>query len=126
MMPPGPGGPSGGDDDMLDKNGEKLFFSRPAMMHNHKHVDRIRTFLTLIMGFVAGILGCTGGQGMLLYIASSIVTSLFILVINMSFDSDKYIVNTGPLRFLVGGLDANGALSYILFWTLAYALVYLY
>ena len=130
MMPPGmpgPGGPGGpgGEDEVLDSKGERLFFSRDAMMHNHKSVDRVRTFLTLVMGFVAGILGCTGAQGMLLYAVSSVATSVTILAVNMKFDSKKYI-NMPPLRFMLTGVDSNGALSYILFWTLAYALVHIY
>ena len=128
MMPGGPGGGGGGggpDQELLDNKGERLFFSREAMMHNHKNVDRVRTFLTLVTGFVAGILGCTGSQGVLLYVASMALTSLAVLAVQMQFDSMKYL-NQSPVRFMFSGMDSNGALSYVLFWTLAYALVYIY
>jgi hypothetical protein len=109
--------------DMHDAKGERIFFSRDAMMHNTKQIDLVRTFLTIILGFSAGILSCTGLNGVILYIAVYLIIQICILAI-MSFDSARY-TTIDPIRFLVSGISEY-ALSYVLFWTLSYALVYIY
>jgi hypothetical protein len=110
-------------EDILDSKGERVFFSREAMMHNNKTIDLIRTFLTIVGGCCAGILGCTGYNGAVLYVCLYLFMQLFFLVL-MGFDSAKYTTVT-PVKFLFMGIEGYG-LSYILFWTLTYALIYIY
>lgn len=111
------------NEDLLDDKGERVFFSQESMMHNNKSIDDIRTLVTLVGGCCAGILGCTGLNGVLLYLAMYMFVQIFILAM-MGFDSDKYTA-LSPARFLFAGIESYG-LSYVLFWTLLYALVYIY
>ena len=111
------------NEDLLDSKGERVFFSREAMMHNRKTIDLARTFLTLVGGCCAGILGCTGFNGAVLYIALYLMMQVSFLVM-MGFDSAKY-TTLSPAWFIISGVGEY-ALSYILFWTLVYALVYIY
>jgi len=115
MMGPG--------DDMLDAKGERVFFSRDALMHNTKSMSLINTFVMLIGGCCAGILGCTGLRGALLYVLLYGTLQVVVLA-TMGFDSMKYTLQP-PLKFIAGNAGEN-ALSFILFWTLVYALVYIY
>mmetsp|Transcript_2908 Transcript_2908/g.4020 ORF Transcript_2908/g.4020 Transcript_2908/m.4020 type:complete len:115 (+) Transcript_2908:97-441(+) len=110
-------------EDILDSKGERVFFSREAMMHNNKSIDLVRTFLTLIGGCCAGILGYTGFNGAVLYVCLYFMMQLSFLVL-MGFDSTKY-TTVPPAKFLFLGIESYG-LSYILFWTLTYALIYIY
>ncbi len=111
------------NDDMLDSKGERVFFSRESMGHNMRAIDNFRTLLTLVGGCCAGILGCTGFNGAILYFAIYLVLQLCLLFL-MGFDSEKYTA-VSPARFIISGIEGY-ILSYILFWTLAYALVYIY
>jgi len=47
-----------------------------------------------------------------------------VVLATMGFDSMKYTLQP-PLKFIAGNAGEN-ALSFILFWTLVYALVYIY
>ena len=93
------------------------------MIHNNKTIDHVRTLLTLIGGCCAGVLGCTGLNGAILYLIMYAVIQLSFLAM-MGFDSAKYTTLSTP-KFLVSGIESYG-LSYVLFWTLVYALVYIY
>jgi hypothetical protein len=109
--------------DIVDAKGERLYFSQEAMRHNHKTIDNVRTLLTLVGGCCAGILGCTGFNGAILYVVMYVTIQLCILAA-MGFDTHKYTAK--PMHsFLIEGV-ADYGLSYILFWTLFYALVYIY
>lgn len=112
------------NDDDFDSKGERVYFSREAMMHNNKTIDLVRTYLTLVGGCCAGILGCTGLNGAVLYVGIYITMQLCILAFGMGFDSSKY-TNLSTGKFLISGIESYG-LSFILFWTLFYALVYIY
>ena len=111
------------NEDVHDAKGERIYFSREAMAHNHKSIDNVRTLLMLLGGVCAGILGCTGFQGGIMYAALYAAIQLCYVVL-MGFDTAKYTAK--PLHnFVVAGV-ADHLLSYILFWTLFYALVYIY
>ena len=86
-------------------------------------LDMVHTFVMLAGGCCAGILGCTGFNGAILYVLLYMSMQLCLLV-TMGFDSQKYML-VSPVQFLVGGIGEH-ALSFILFWTLVYALVYIY
>jgi len=111
------------NEDILDAKGERVFFSPESMRHNHRTIDNVRTLLTLVGGCCAGILGCTGFHGAILYLVMYAVMQVCLVAL-MGFDTAKYTAKTLP-AFLVSGV-ADYGLSYVLFWTLFYALVYIY
>ena len=88
-----------------------------------KALSLINTFVMLIGGCCAGILGCTGLHGALLYVLLYVSLQVVVLA-TMGFDSMKYTMQP-PFKFITGSAGEN-ALSFILFWTLVYALVYIY
>ena len=95
-------------------------------MHNDKAVDLIRTYMTIIGGCCAGVLGLTGLAGAALYIAIYLALSVLLLA-TMGFNSKGYM-NVSPLKFCIDGGMGGGkyGLSFVLFWTLSYALIYIY
>ena len=79
--------------------------------------------MSIVAGCVAGIAGLTGFIGFLLFGIISLLTSLGLLV-KMQFKLREYSTQKMP-SFLMQGISGHG-LSYVLFWTLAYALVHIY
>uniref|UniRef100_A0A7S2WKV8 ER membrane protein complex subunit 6 n=1 Tax=Rhizochromulina marina TaxID=1034831 RepID=A0A7S2WKV8_9STRA len=107
----------------MDGTGERVFFSMEAKMHNDNAIDNIRTYLMMVAGVCAGVLGMNGPQGAVLYIAVYLAISTCLLCA-MGFDSTRF-TNLSPLHFTLSAIEKYG-LSYILLWTLCYALVYIY
>ena len=104
-------------------NGERIFFSMEAKMHNDRAIDQIRTLLTIIGGCAAGVLGCTGTQGLVMFVVTYLAVSIT-LVVCMGFDTKQYTALKLHM-FLFDGASKYG-LSFVLFWTLIYALIYIY
>lgn len=82
---------------------------------------RSRSVGTIAGGFTAGALGLTGAAGLLFYPVVSLSTSSALALKTGPRPGDFF---DRPLRalFLAGALDRSALLSYLLFWTLAYAL----
>jgi hypothetical protein len=77
------------------------------------------------MESICGVLGLTHSLGLFFYLFIGILGSL-ILLLKMGFDAKRFTATTA-VNFLVSDLvNPNHAMSFILFWTLAYALVYIY
>mmetsp|Transcript_6069 Transcript_6069/g.9166 ORF Transcript_6069/g.9166 Transcript_6069/m.9166 type:complete len:111 (+) Transcript_6069:44-376(+) len=93
------------------------------LQQNMKQVDIARTFICIIGGIVAGVLGHTGLQGLISFVIVYAAVA-FALSLKMGFDFKQYM-NCSVISFLVSDLQKNG-LSFILFWTMTYALVYIY
>lgn len=106
----------------MDKNVE--FFSMESMKHNEEIVDYAHTYMCVIGGCIAGVLGLTGVQGFALLVALYVLTSAALLVVKLRFNVKAYF-NTNVIGFLFHGLFGQ-FLSFILFWTLAYGLVHIY
>ena len=90
---------------------------------NMNAIDDVRTLMTLISGVVAGILGVEGLKGAMLYLTMYAMVSAGCML-RMGFDSQQY-TNMIALQFLFADFGKY-ALSFILFWTLTYGLVYIY
>lgn len=82
-----------------------------------------RSFLCIIGGILTGVLGCTGFQGFIGFVAVYLSLALSIGV-KFNFDFMSYM-HCSLTSFLFTDLQKNG-LSFILFWTLTYALIYIY
>ncbi|CAN0133419.1 unnamed protein product, partial [Heterosigma akashiwo] len=74
---------------------------------------------------IPGILGCTGLWGFLSFIGFYSLTSLSIFVLKMKGDPCSYTMSKSTTSFFFDGAQTYG-LSFVLFWTLSYALVYIY
>jgi len=93
-------------------------------LHNNlKQIDVARTFLSIVAGIVAGVLGCKNGSGLICFITLYGLIGLTI-ALRMNLDVKTY-TNQSAILFATGDLQKNG-LSFVLFWTLTYALVYIY
>ena len=106
-----------------DRNGERTYLSIQSLRHNMEVIDNCRTSLTLFAGGMTGVLGCTGLQGA----AAFLLTYAFIsagLILKMRLDVPGH-TNMALPQFAFGEMGKYG-LSFILFWTLTYALVYIY
>ncbi len=90
---------------------------------NMSQVDVARTFLCIIGGVGAGVLGYTGWRGLICFITVYLSVA-GALTLKMKGNTKLY-VNTGFLSLVTSDLQKN-ALSFVLFWTLTYALVYIY
>ena len=110
-------------DEMDDETEDKKMLNREAMMHNMSAIDGCRSYLTIFAGVGAGILGLTSVRGALGFMASYVAISLALLVA-MKGDSMAYTNEAIP-NHVIGGVGKYG-LSFVLFWTLSYALVYIY
>ncbi|CAM9426422.1 unnamed protein product [Discosporangium mesarthrocarpum] len=95
------------------------------VMHNNKVLDYSRTSLSAVGGMVSGILGLTGIEGLVTFPLIYAVVSLG-LMLKMPHGVSHYTMGKGGApMFLLGGIGKY-ALTYILFWTLAYSLVCVY
>lgn len=108
------------DDDHRD---ESEFISEESMMHNMSAIDSCRSYLTIFAGVATGILGATGLRGLYCFLGSYLFISLAMLL-KMRLDPEAYTKDKLPF-FVVGNIGRYG-LSFVLFWTLSYALVYIY
>ena len=94
-----------------------------ALMHNMKQLDLFNIVIYMAAGTIAGILGLTGLEGLYLLIIVALLTSLG-LMLRMQFNVLQF--TTVPLGKLVFSGLSSQCMTYILFWTFAFALVHLY
>ena len=75
------------------------------------------------IGIFAGVIGCRSGSGLLCFVTLYLLIALF-LFSKMLFEVKLY-TNSSVLGFVLGDIQKNG-FSFVLFWTLTYALIYIY
>lgn len=102
---------------------EVEFFSIENMQNNEKVFNFCHTFMCIVAGSVAGIVGLTGLSGFFLFALAFLITAVAILF-RMRFQLAEY-TNQKLHSFLLQGIASHG-LSFVLFWTLSYALVHIY
>ncbi|PRQ39506.1 putative rab5-interacting protein family [Rosa chinensis] len=93
-----------------------------SLQSNMKIIYYSRTFMSIIGGVIAGILGFTGLSGFVLYFLIMAVTSVGLIAkagfqVHSYFDSWNQIILDGVL---------GGLLSFVLFWTFAYDIVHIF
>ncbi|KAL2341635.1 hypothetical protein Fmac_009575 [Flemingia macrophylla] len=101
---------------------ELLTFNAENMQNNMKIIYYSRTFLSIIGGVVAGILGFTGLKGFVFYLLLMGLTSLG-LVAKAGFSTHTYFDSWN--RVLLDGF-LGGLMSFVLFWTFAYDIVHIF
>ncbi|CAK7326303.1 unnamed protein product [Dovyalis caffra] len=94
-------------------------FRAENLQSNMKVIYYSRTFLSIIGGVIAGILGFTGLAGFVLYFLIMAITSIALIAkakfsIHAYFDSWNRVVLDGFL---------GGLMSFVLFWTFAYDII---
>jgi hypothetical protein len=97
--------------------------SLETMAQNQRQIHMAKAVIFIFAGLICGVLGLTGLYGLLFYIAVNVVSSV-VFMAKMGFQTMKY-TNSDPISFALSGI-LNHALSFIMWWTLAFALVYIY
>ncbi|KAF8105566.1 hypothetical protein N665_0157s0140 [Sinapis alba] len=97
-------------------------FSAENLQKNLKVIQNSRTFLSIIAGVLAGIIGFTGLTGFVFYFVVMLITSIA-LIAKAGFSADLYFDSWNQVLFdgFLGGL-----MSFVLFWTFAYDLVHIF
>ncbi|CEM00572.1 unnamed protein product [Vitrella brassicaformis CCMP3155] len=90
--------------------------------HNRRVVAHCRNFAAIVSGLAAGILGLTGLWGLLVFVMATLGISL-ILLARVNFDTSLYFPT---VKEVLIGQFWHGMMSFILFWTLAYDMVYIF
>ncbi len=103
-----------------DGNAQLLVETLQMNMHI---INKVRILMFIVGGIMSGIMGLTSLNGLLMLFLTSMITSMGFLL-KLKFDIKKY-TNANFFEFTFSGISAN-AMSFVLFWTLSYALVYLY
>lgn len=107
--------------DQNDSKNEKI--SLEQLMKNNQQIDKFQTVLYIAGGIISGVLGLTGLSGLLLYLAVAVIISL-VLLVRTGFSLKTY-TDASLLGLASNGLT-NYAMSFVLLWTFAYALVHIY
>ncbi|KAK9289128.1 hypothetical protein L1049_017601 [Liquidambar formosana] len=97
-------------------------FSAEKLQSNMKVIYYSRTFLSIIGGVIAGILGFTGLTGFILYFLVMAVTSVG-LIAKARFSVHSYFDCWN--RVILDGF-VSGLMSFVLFWTFAYDIVHIF
>jgi hypothetical protein len=96
-----------------------------AMKLNESKMDKIKSYMGIISGCCAGILGLTNIFGLLFFmVCHLVVNGTILLQIQGDLETFRGRQCT-KIGFVMEGIQ-NCALSYMLFWTLFYGLVYLF
>eukprot|EP01082_Thalassiosira_pseudonana_P010159 g8929.t1 g8929 contig34:455433-455993(-) len=105
-------------------DGSQEVFDMHAYRSNLMKMDNIRSFMGIVSGCVAGVCGLTGLAGLACFIVLHLTVSLSILSFKMKFDLHSYS-RESMISFLLAGFQ-QCAMSFMLFWTLFFGLVYLF
>uniref|UniRef100_A0A7C9D4R1 ER membrane protein complex subunit 6 n=1 Tax=Opuntia streptacantha TaxID=393608 RepID=A0A7C9D4R1_OPUST len=97
-------------------------FNADNMQSNMKVIYYSRTFLSIIGGVIAGILGFTGLTGFIFYLVVMAITSVA-LAAKAKFSVHTYFDSWN--RVLLDGFF-GGLMSFVLFWTFAYDIVHIF
>ncbi|KAH9548017.1 hypothetical protein CY35_11G066800 [Sphagnum magellanicum] len=97
-------------------------YSQENIQHNMRIIYYSRTFLSIVGGVVAGVLGLTGVTGFLCYFVIMLLASAGIAV-KTKFDVFSFFDSWN--RITIDGI-AQGFMSFVLFWTFAYDIVHIF
>ncbi|KAL8105486.1 uncharacterized protein LOC141679021 [Apium graveolens] len=97
-------------------------FNVENMQSNMKVIYYSRTFMSIIGGVIAGVLGFTSLMGFVFYFLVMAITSVGLaakagFTVHSYFDSWNRIILDGFL---------GGLMSFVLFWTFAYDMVHIF
>ncbi|XP_047336161.1 ER membrane protein complex subunit 6 [Impatiens glandulifera] len=101
---------------------ELPMFNVENMQNNVKSIYYSRTFMSIIGGVIAGILGFTSLAGFVFYFLIMVLTSVG-LTAKAGFSIHSYFDSWN--RIMIDGIF-GGLLSFVLFWAFAYDLVHIF
>ena len=107
----------------LQRENEGMRVFADAFNRNMSQIDLIRTVLYLVLGALCGILGLTSVHGLAFYVLMSVVVGVAIAA-PMGYDT-KTFTNVSLFALTMQGITGQ-AMSFIMAWTICYALVYIY
>ena len=84
----------------------------------------VRTLLAVVIGAACGVLGVTGALGFAAYIAQHLLVGAVLLQV-ARWRPAEYFPSATLTGFVAGSLGDN-VIAFLLFWTIAYALVHIY
>ena len=118
-------GHSHGPDGSCGRHEEEKTINIEALQSNSSGINYVRALMAIVAGVAAGILGLTGSKGFLLYFAVHLLVSVA-LMIKMNFNVQEYLTpGLSPFWFAVDGIGGQG-LSFVMFWTLSFAIVHIF
>ncbi|KAJ7562249.1 hypothetical protein O6H91_03G061100 [Diphasiastrum complanatum] len=97
-------------------------FSVENIQHNMKIVYYCRTFLSIVAGSIAGVLGLTALSGFLCYFVIMLLASLG-LAAKTKFDVHSFFDSWH--RVVFDGVSQE-FMSFVLFWSFAYDIVHIF
>ncbi|XP_021739904.1 ER membrane protein complex subunit 6-like [Chenopodium quinoa] len=98
------------------------YINAENVQSNMKVIYYSRTFMSIVGGIIAGILGFTGLTGFIFYFLVMAVTSVG-LTAKAKFSIHTYFDSWN--RILLDGF-LGGLMSFVLFWTFAYDIVHIF
>mmetsp|Transcript_26153 Transcript_26153/g.39580 ORF Transcript_26153/g.39580 Transcript_26153/m.39580 type:complete len:123 (-) Transcript_26153:173-541(-) len=114
----------GGSANASNETDSKEVFDPILLNSNLQRIDKIRSLMGIISGCVAGIFGLTGISGLVCFIILHLFVLVSIAAFKMNFQLKAH-TRQSWLGYLTANLQQSG-LSFMLFWTLFYGVVYLY
>mmetsp|Transcript_124245 Transcript_124245/g.359305 ORF Transcript_124245/g.359305 Transcript_124245/m.359305 type:complete len:123 (-) Transcript_124245:31-399(-) len=103
---------------------EKDVIDVTSLRYNIERVDKIRSVMGISSGCVAGICGLTGLAGFACFLVLHLFVLILVCGLKMNFRLYSH-TRQNWWTYLTFNLQQS-ALSFTLFWTLFYGLVYLY
>lgn len=93
--------------------------------HNDNVVYKCKIWMSLVFGIVAGIFGYTGLSGFLFYVVVSFLIAPVLIALALPTPFSIHNTFTSWSNIVMGGFT-QGLLTYILFWTISYDIVYIF
>lgn len=103
----------------------KSHYDEKRVMENYQKKEAISILGVFLSGITAGIWGVTGIFGFLLLIGGSLFTGMLLLSMGCKGNLDVYFPGHKK-QFFVFSKMLDGALTFLLGWTLAYDAIYLF
>mmetsp|Transcript_5119 Transcript_5119/g.12229 ORF Transcript_5119/g.12229 Transcript_5119/m.12229 type:complete len:122 (-) Transcript_5119:195-560(-) len=95
-----------------------------TLRYNLMHIDTTRSVMNIASGCVAGICGFTGWQGLACFLILHLTVMTIIWATKLNCQLKSY-TRQSIWSYATANVQQSG-LSFMLFWTLFYGLVYLY
>ncbi|CAJ1941662.1 unnamed protein product [Cylindrotheca closterium] len=103
---------------------EKDIIDFMSLRYNLEKIDRMKSVMSIASGCLAGICGLTGLQGLVCFVALHFLVLVVVWTMKMKCSLHGY-TRQSWWSYSTTNLQQSG-LSFTLFWTLFYGLVYLY
>lgn len=101
------------------------YVDQKGLIENYRKKEAITMLSVFLSGITAGILGVTGFFGFLILIVGSLATGSLILSQGCKGNFDLYFTGNKNQFFSISKI-LEGALTFVLGWTLAYDSIYLF